>query len=56
MRYLFVVLLAANALIFGLGQGWFGSTTSEPGRQPGAMKAQINAQALSISVGRVQQQ
>lgn len=54
MRSLFVILLAANVLMFGLGQGWFGATSAEPGRQPGMMNAELNPQALSISVGRLQ--
>ena len=55
MRPLFVILLAANALMFGLGQGWFGAATVEPGREPGMLKAQLNPQALSFSVGRLDQ-
>jgi hypothetical protein len=54
MRSIFVVLLAANALMFGLGQGWFGSTHVEPGRQPNMLQTQLNPDALSISVGRLQ--
>lgn len=54
MRSIFVVLLAANALMFGLGQGWFGSTHVEPGRQPSMLQTQLNPDALSISVGRLQ--
>ncbi|UOD50361.1 hypothetical protein [Orrella daihaiensis] len=53
MRYLVVVLLAVNVLMFGLGQGWFGSTNIEPGRQPGMMQTQLNAQALTVGVARV---
>ena len=55
MRSLFVILLAANVLMFGLGQGWFGATSVEPGRQPSMMNAQLNAEALTISVGRLQE-
>jgi hypothetical protein len=51
MRSLFVILLVANSLLFGLAQGWFGSPRVEPGRQPAMMDTQINPQALSISVG-----
>jgi hypothetical protein len=49
MRSLFVVLLAANALMFGLGQGWFGGTGPEPGTEPALMKTQLNANALQIA-------
>lgn len=55
MRSLFVILLAANVLMFGLGQGWFGAASVEPGRQPGMLNAQLNPQALSVSVGRLQE-
>lgn len=54
MRYLLIVLVAVNALMFGLGQGWFGSTGVQPGRQPDMMKAQLNADALTVGVGRIQ--
>lgn len=50
MRSIFVVLLAVNALIFGLGQGWFGSVSMEPGREPGLLKTQLNAASLQVVV------
>ncbi len=49
MRSLFIILLVANSLMFGLAQGWFGAPRTEPGRQPAMMDTQINAQAIRIS-------
>ena len=49
MRSLFIVLLVANSLMFGLAQGWFGAPRTEPGRQPALMETQINSQAIRIS-------
>lgn len=48
MRSLFIILLTANVLMFGLAQGWFGTRGSEPGRQPGMMSAQLNPDALTV--------
>jgi hypothetical protein len=45
MRSIFVVLLVANVLMFGLAQGWFGAGRIEPGRQPAMMGTQLNADA-----------
>jgi len=52
MRSLFVVLFAANVLLFGLGQGWFGPVQPEPGRDPAILKTQLNADALQVTVDR----
>ena len=54
MRALFIILMAANILMFGLGQGWFGSANIEPGRQPAMIASQLNADALTVKVGRLQ--
>lgn len=52
MRSIFVVLFAANVLLFGLGQGWFGPVQVEPGRDPAILKTQLNADALQVAVDR----
>jgi len=52
MRSLFVILLAANMLMFGLGQGWFGATQTEPGRNTALLETQLNAQALQLAEDR----
>lgn len=49
MRSIFVVLFAANVLLFGLGQGWFGPVQVEPGRDPAILKTQLNAEALQVA-------
>lgn len=49
MQSLFIVLLVANSLMFGLAQGWFGAPRTEPGRQPAMLDTQINSQAIRIS-------
>lgn len=54
MRSLFIILLVANGLMFGLGQGWFGATSVEPGRQPNMMDGQLNPDALTVKIGRLQ--
>lgn len=54
MKSLFVVLLAANVLMFGLGAGWFGAAGVEPGRQPSVLQTQLNPDALTIKVGLIQ--
>ena len=54
MRSIFVVLVVANVLMFGLAQGWFGSARIEPGRQPAVMGTQLNADALIVTVGQSQ--
>lgn len=49
MKALFIVLVVVNALVFGLGQGWLGTKRTDAGRQPGVLKTQLNADALSAS-------
>lgn len=49
MKVLFILLAVVNVLMFGLGQGWFGSTRTESGRQPAFLQTQLNADALTVS-------
>lgn len=49
MRVLFILLAVANALMFGLGQGWFGSTRTDSGRQTAYLQTELNGDALTIS-------
>jgi hypothetical protein len=49
MKVLFILLAVINVLMFGLGQGWFGSTRTESGRQPAFLQTQLNGDALAIS-------
>lgn len=54
MRSIFIVLVVANVLMFGLAQGWFGSARIEPGRQPAVMGTELNADAVIITTGQSQ--
>jgi hypothetical protein len=54
MKAFCILLLAANVLVFGLGDGWFGHPRTEIGRSPAMLSSQLNAQALTVSPGRLQ--
>jgi hypothetical protein len=54
MKAFFILLLAANVLVYGLGDGWFGHPRTEAGRSPALMSSQLNAQALTVSQGQLQ--
>lgn len=54
MKAFFVLLLAANIIVYGLGDGWFGNTRSQAGRSPAMMSSQLNQEALTVSQGRFQ--
>lgn len=54
MKIFFAILMVANVLVYGLGDGWFGHTRTESGRSPAMMGSQLNAQALTVSQGRLQ--
>ena len=54
MKAFCILLLVANVLVYGLGDGWFGHTRTEVGRSPAMMSSQLNAQALTISPGQLQ--
>ena len=54
MKALFIVLVVVNALVFSLGQGWFGTKRSDAGRQPSLMQTQLNPEALNAARGQLQ--
>ena len=54
MRYLFLLIVIANALIFGLGQGWFGTPPAEQGREPQRLQQQVKPQSVQVEQGKVQ--
>jgi hypothetical protein len=54
MKTFCILLLAANVLVFGLGDGWFGHQRTEIGRSPAMLSSQLNAQALTVSPGQLQ--
>jgi hypothetical protein len=43
MRILFVLIVLANVVMYGIGQGWFGLAPSEEGREPTKMQQELNA-------------
>lgn len=54
MKAFFVLLVVANVLVYGLGDGWFGNTRSQAGRTPAMMSSQLNQEALTVFQGRLQ--
>jgi len=54
MKIFFAILVVANVLVYGFGDGWFGHTRSEAGRSPAMMSSQLNPEALTVSQGRLQ--
>ena len=54
MKALFIILVVVNALVFSLGQGWFGTKRSDAGRQPTLMQTQLNPDALNAARGQLQ--
>lgn len=54
MKGLFILLAVANILMFGLGQGWFGTTRSDAGRQSALMQNQLNGDALVLGQAQLQ--
>lgn len=54
MKGFVIVLTVVNLLVFGLGQGWFGTVRSDLGRTPSMSQNQLNVDAVQISRGRLQ--
>jgi len=48
MRNVFLFILLLNAVILALGQGWFGVTPADQGRDPARLQKQVNAQAVVV--------
>ena len=53
MRYLFLLIVVLNALLFGLGQGWFGTPPAEQGRTPARLQQQVKPQAVQVTPATV---
>lgn len=53
MRTLFLLILALNAILFGVGKGWFGTPPAEQGRNPARVQQQVNAQAVEVGTAAV---
>jgi hypothetical protein len=54
MRIIFVVFVLLNLGVFALGQGWFGTPRAEQGRSNNKGPVPINAEALRIAPGQLQ--
>jgi len=48
MRTLFILILLANVLVFGIGQGWFGLPPSEEGRDPARRAQELNVDKVVV--------
>ena len=47
-RILFAVLLAALAIVYGAGQGWWGTPPADQGRDPDRIEDQSNEAAVQL--------
>lgn len=54
MRFLFVLALLANAAVFGVGLGLFGTSPADTGREPQRLLTQRNEQAVTPGAPQVQ--
>ena len=54
MRIFFTLLVIGNIVVFGMGQGWFGTPRSEAGRSPSSIQKQMNADAVRVLPGQIQ--
>ena len=48
MRSLFIVLLLANLILFGMGQGWFGEPVSQHDRDPERLQQEIRPEEIEV--------
>lgn len=54
MKGFVIVLVMLNLLVFGLGQGLFGTVRSELGRDPTLAQNQLNTNGIKVLAGRLQ--
>ena len=47
-RILFAVLVAALAIVYGAGQGWWGPPPADQGRDPARIEDQSNEAAVQL--------
>ena len=47
-RILFAVLIAALAIVYGAGQGWWGTQPADLGRDPARIEDQSNETAIQL--------
>lgn len=48
MRILLVLIVLANIVAYGIGQGWLGVQPEDEGREPTKMQQQLNADKVAI--------
>jgi hypothetical protein len=48
MRFLFLLVLAANLILLAYGQGFFGAPPSEQGREPRQLLQESNTQNVTF--------
>lgn len=48
MRFVFLLVLAANVLLLAYGQGFFGTPPSEQGREPRQLLQESNPQNVTF--------
>jgi hypothetical protein len=48
MRILFILIVLANVVVYGIGQGWLGVRPEDEGREPMKMQQQLNADKVVV--------
>ncbi|CAM3368175.1 Putative N-acetyltransferase YedL [Bordetella sputigena] len=48
MRILFILIVLANLVVYGIGQGWLGAQPDDEGREPMKMQQQLNADKVVV--------
>jgi hypothetical protein len=48
MRILFILIVLANIVVYGIGQGWLGAPPENEGREPIKMQQQLNADKVTV--------
>ncbi|WP_201258529.1 hypothetical protein [Bordetella sp. H567] len=48
MRILFILIVLANIVVYGVGQGWLGVQPEDEGREPIKQQQQLNADKVMI--------
>jgi hypothetical protein len=48
MRILFILIVLANIVVYGVGQGWLGPRPEDEGRDPMKLQQQLNADKVVV--------
>ncbi|WP_086073349.1 hypothetical protein [Bordetella genomosp. 9] len=51
MRILFILIVLANIVVYGIGQGWLGTPPEDEGRDTMKMQQQLNADKVAVGRG-----